>query len=279
MKMTLADEVLYTTINLHRLRNGETVGTGTGFFWTMPTGDGREITAIITNKHVVDDCDQIGGVFHERENDGPNGIFSRWALDVPSHCVRHPDPEVDLCAILFGPALNAAQQAGRPLFFKSLGIQNLPTEEDWESFDSIEDVIMVGCPRGISDEANNLPIVRRGITATPLSRRYAGRNEFMVDMACFPGSSGSPVYLMTTGHMDRKTGSYIFGSGRFFFLGVLYSGPLINNQGRVVLSQQPRVEVAAMMHLGQVIRSSEMLPLQAEILTTAEETNSPTNRP
>jgi hypothetical protein len=179
--------------------------------------------------------------------------------------VRHPDHDIDLCAIFFGPILNQSIERGTPLFFKSANYLQIPTAADWERFDSIEDVLMIGCPRGIYDEFNNLPIVRRGITATPLGKRYNGRDEFMVDMACFPGSSGSPVYMVSQNWFDRETGASTFGL-RFFLLGVLYSGPTITSEGRIVFSQHPRLEVAAMMHLGQVIRSTAVLSIEEEVL-------------
>lgn len=269
MNMTLADEVLYTAVNLHRHRAGARVGSGTGFFWTTTLADNREATFVITNKHVLAGCDQISAVCHEADAVAgePRGTFAPWILDTtPDAVVHHPNPEVDLCALPFGPIQNQALSAGSPLFMKSIRSDSVPNEKQWLDFDSIEEVVMIGCPRGIYDEVNNLPIVRRGITATPLHKRYGGRDEFMVDMACFPGSSGSPVYMMSRGHMDRATGTYMMGSGRFFFLGVLYAGPLITNEGQVVLSSQPRVEVAAMMHLGQVIRSSAVLQLEDELL-------------
>jgi hypothetical protein len=44
------------------------------------------------------------------------------------------------------------------------------------------------------DSANNLPIVRKSITATHPSIDYRERREFLIDAACFFGSSGSPVF-------------------------------------------------------------------------------------
>ncbi len=125
---------------------------------------------------------------------------------------------------------------------------------------------MIGCPRGISDEVNNLPIVRRGITATSLSKLYNGKPEFMVDMACFPGSSGSPIFLYNrNGFFDRKQNSYMMGTTRLKFVGVLYAGPLVTNDGQLVLGQVPRVAVQSMMHLGNALRSTTVLEIGAEI--------------
>ncbi len=44
---------------------------------------------------------------------------------------------------------------------------------------------MIGYPNGIWDEANNMPIIRRGITATHPNFNYNGKPEFMIDAACF----------------------------------------------------------------------------------------------
>ena len=48
---------------------------------------------------------------------------------------------------------------------------------------AIEEIIMIGYPVGIWDSANNMPIVRKGITATRPDIDYEGRKEFMIDAA------------------------------------------------------------------------------------------------
>jgi hypothetical protein len=258
--LTLADELLFTSINLNRVCQNSPAGSGTGFFWTTPLENGREFTTLITNRHVIEGADHIVAMCHRADasRQQSSGKFANCVLPL-ERVIPHPDPSIDLCAIPFGSLINDAVAAKEPLFFKTLKAVNVPTEADWENFDSIEDVLMVGCPRGIFDQFNNLPIARRGITATPLGKRYEGRPEFMVDMACFPGSSGSPVFMVSNlGFFDRKEQQWKL-EGRFFFLGVLYCGPVINQEGQIVLNKQARFEVAAMMHLGQVIRSTALL--------------------
>lgn len=268
MNFSLADELLYTTVNLQRARGGQIIGSGTGFFWTIRLATEAELTVIVTNKHVIDGCDHVIAVCHllGTPQGGPSGQFANCIVLAGDNMIPHPDPSIDLCAIFFGPVLNEALRADTPLFIKTTAADSVPDEAQWNEFDSIEDIVMVGYPRGIYDEFNNLPIVRRGITATPLGKCYNGRDEFMVDIACFPGSSGSPVFLMQRQWFDRKNNTNVMAGQRFFLLGVLYSGPLITNEGTVILSQQPKVEVAAMMHLGQVIRSSALLTLEEEVL-------------
>ncbi|HVI05790.1 MAG TPA: hypothetical protein VM711_06815, partial [Sphingomicrobium sp.] len=77
-----------------------------------------------------------------------------------------------------------------------------------------------------------------------------------------------PVFMLQRGYLDRKQCAYTLGE-RFYFLGVLYCGPVIKNDGHIVLTQQPRVAVDAMMHLGQVIRSTALLGLDAELMKIA----------
>jgi hypothetical protein len=267
MPMSLFDELFYSAVKLNCMCAGEWAGSGTGFFWTTPLAGEREATFLVTNKHVVLGFDAIRARCHVLDQTGgePSGAVAECEINVAGGPAwQHPDPAVDLCAIALGPILNQAIQNGQPLFVKSIRGENIPSTADWDQFDSIEDVLMIGCPNGIYDEVNNLPITRRGITATPLGKRYEGRDEFMVDMACFPGSSGSPVFIASTSYFDRARMTHVIG-GRFFFVGILYAGPQVTQGGAIVLGQQPRVEVAAMMHLGQVMRSTALRELDAEV--------------
>ena len=54
---------------------------------------------------------------------------------------------------------------------------------------------MIGYPDGIWDSVNNLPVIRKGITATHPHISWNGKTEFLTDIASFPGSSGSPYFL------------------------------------------------------------------------------------
>jgi hypothetical protein len=54
---------------------------------------------------------------------------------------------------------------------------------------------MVGYPNSIWDRFNNRPIYRKGITGTSIKYRYENKPVFLIDVATFPGSSGSPVFV------------------------------------------------------------------------------------
>ncbi|NWN60630.1 S1 family peptidase [Pseudomonas allii] len=265
--LSIAEQMLHSTVKLTSLKGGSAIGTGTGFFFEINKDSERNIPAIITNNHVINGSDMLMAICHLSDNQKPSGEYINCHIHLnESRIIRHPNPDIDLCAVLIGDVLNQTNAAGNPIFFVSLNSSVIPSSDEWQYFDAIEEVTMIGCPNGIYDEANNLPISRKGITASSLTKNYNGKQEFMVDMACFPGSSGSPVFVYDrNGYMDRKTNSYMVASSRLKLVGILYAGPQITNTGAIVLGQTPKVHIAAMMHLGNVIKSSELIILSETI--------------
>ena len=125
---------------------------------------------------------------------------------------------------------------------------------------------MIGYPNGIWDEINNLPVFRKGITATHPAKNYNGRDEFMIDAACFPGSSGSPVLLYNLGSYARKDGGTVIGT-RIKFLGILYAGPQHTATGEIKIVPVPTQNVPVAVsripnNLGNVIKSKKLLDFE-----------------
>jgi len=83
-----------------------------------------------------------------------------------------------------------------------------------------EDVVFIVYPIGISDTKNLTPLIRRGITATPLQLDYDGTRTFLIDASVYRGSSGSPVFLYNIGSYHNKFGQQIF-QNRMNFLGII----------------------------------------------------------
>jgi hypothetical protein len=82
---------------------------------------------------------------------------------------------------------------------------------------------MMGYPNGLWDQVNNLPIIRRGITAVHPKFDYNYKTDIVVDIASFPGSSGSPICIFNQGSYASEDGVTI--GNRFMLLGILYAGP------------------------------------------------------
>lgn len=117
---------------------------------------------------------------------------------------------------------------------------------------------------------NNLPVIRRGVTATHPNRDYEGRREFMIDAACFPGSSGSPVFLYNVGSWADRQGNTIMGGMRIKLLGILYAGPQHTAAGEIHIVNVPTADKPVAIsripnNLGLIIKSSRLLEFDAEI--------------
>jgi len=121
---------------------------------------------------------------------------------------------------------------------------------------------MAGYPNGVSDEVNNLPVVRKGITATPMFADYNGKPEFLIDCAIYEGSSGSPIFAhVVFERFDRRKKRYRT-SHEMRLIGVLrgshrFEVPLQSENAREGLSE--RLTVQMMMGLGVCIKAEELV--------------------
>jgi hypothetical protein len=74
------------------------------------------------------------------------------------------------------------RRTGIDPFVISFSKKMIPTEEDLADLTAVEDVLMVGYPLGLWDQRNNLPIFRRGITATHSAVDYEGEPVFTISL-------------------------------------------------------------------------------------------------
>lgn len=121
-ELTLAEQLLYSTVKLSAYRAGVPVSTGTGFFMNFAVEGPRMVPTIVTNKHVVRGCDQVTAVCHFEENNKPSGRYVSCNMPIASGLfIEHPDPNVDLCAIPIASILQQTQDAGRRFSSGQLG--------------------------------------------------------------------------------------------------------------------------------------------------------------
>lgn len=146
---------------------------------------------------------------------------------------RQASPRRALGFGLLGPTLNQVAAAGRPAFFRSITPDIIPSADAIAELAAVEDVIFIGCPSGLRDEINANPIVRRGITATPVWYDFQGRPQFLIDEGVFPGSSGSPVFIFNQGAYPTKNGLTI--GNRLLFLGMVWQSMLRDDLGNTDL--------------------------------------------
>lgn len=274
LQMQTVEKIIYSAVYIENTGNDGLISSGTGFNFTFKVKSGDsliQVPAIITNKHVLENAKILRFVIHSRDEKGlpkDNDPIIFPMLGNSDLIFPHPK-NIDLCAILINPFLNEMENKKLKPSYVSFSEDNIPNDSLWNQLLPIEEVYMIGYPSGLFDRTSYLPIVRKGITATNSSKSLNNKNEFMVDIAAFSGSSGSPVFILNQGNFSAKDGSTIFGT-RFLFIGILYSQPLANVQGNLlnfepVPFEQRRYQSQVPMNLGYVIKSTELREIQKEI--------------
>jgi hypothetical protein len=262
----MSEQLLFTTVRIETTTAAGLVGTGTGFFFHFKADAQNVIPTIVTNKHVVRGAMTGRFQVHEAVGLKPSSGSFTVALDrFESRWIGHPDSTVDLCAMPFQPLVTEAESVGRVVFRRWFEEGLILSNDELLELNAMQGVTMVGYPIGLWDDVNNLPLLRRGVTATHPAIDFRGRPETVIDMACFPGSSGSPVLLLDEGMVADKRNNVRAGS-RMRLLGVLHAAPVMTAEGDIVVEEIPTSRVAKtttalMIHLGYVIKSAELLTL------------------
>jgi hypothetical protein len=267
---TLLETMMFVVKRIEASGEGK-AWVGTGYAYNVPKEGDTVFPVIITNRHVVVGAERIRILFHTTRDGKLDGGHVFLEIDrTNGTAILHPDPKIDLAAIVIGAAMNVwtADSAGRDLHWCGIASKDFWPLGDWEKLDACEPVMMIGCPSGLWDEKNGFPLFRRGVTATHAAIDFQGRPEFVVDIGVYSGSSGSPVFLWDHGlvKFDKTKNSFSPG-GRFGLLGTLWGGPRITEKGEIVVEPAPTdtklgIETGVRMHLGYVIKAKELVPLE-----------------
>lgn len=271
MKLSISEKLSYSTTRIEcTFSNGE-IGTGTGFFFNFLENKetGECVPVIVTNKHVVEGAVKGKFIFTKADEKGESLDSEHIPINFDNfekHWVFHDSPDVDLCALPIAQILNQLGKENQKIFFIPLNKDLIPNSHIIEDTTALEEILMIGYPNGIWDTYNNKPILRRGITATHPKFDYCGRKEIMIDAACFPGSSGSPVFILNEGSFQTKNIGLSAGD-RIIFLGILYAGPQYNAQGQIEIIDVPTIQKPITIsripnNLGLIIKSERLLELE-----------------
>ncbi len=131
---------------------------------------------------------------------------------------------------------------------------------------------MIGYPFGLKDEFNNLPIVRKGITATPYYLNYESNPKFLVDIPIYFGSSGSPIIIYNSTSYNDRIGNTFFGR-RFLFLGINYATYTRNFEGKLIpkfstdITDSLKVSTQIPYNIAIVIKAEKLLDFKPLILS------------
>lgn len=224
-----ADRLYFTTARLIGL-SGDRVRVGTGFFYVVrvraldnPEQLG-EVAFLVTNKHIVEggkDRLTVGMIKNSPDDLPALGEASVVNLSPDCGWTFHPEKPVDVAVLPFNDVEQMLQTTGQAPYYAGVPALLAPSEETLRlRMNSIEEVVFVGYPSAIHDTKNLTPIIRRGITATPPEVDYCGQPAFLVDAAVFPGSSGSPVFILDRGTWQGRDGNVNIGH-RTLILGIV----------------------------------------------------------
>nr|WP_279169241.1 serine protease [Providencia huaxiensis] len=274
------EQLIHSTLRIESLTD-EGVSSGTGYFFDFLVDGDFSVPCIVTNKHVINGSKE--GKFHLtlQKDDGSIDLGNYMAIlfnNFESMWIKHPELDVDLAIFPLAPIFRQLEMDGKKFYSVRLRKENLADDTLLSTLSSMEDIIMIGYPNGIWDEKHNLPIIRKGITATHAKLPYNDKFEFMIDAACFPGSSGSPVFLANIGSFIDKNGNLCAGS-RIALLGTLYAGPqhIATGEVRVInipIADKPIAISTIPNNLGLVIQASKLEDFEGILLEKLAEQRS-----
>lgn len=256
----ITEKLLFSTVKINT-----NAGSGTGFFFEF-TDNEMKIPVIITNKHVVKDADVISLSLHVANNQLPTD--ENINVQYQTSWIEHP--KYDLCCCFFHPLVEHCNTTlKKAIYYAPIGENNIWNDKQLSELKTMEDIVMVGYPIGLWDDVHNLPIFRKGVTSTHPAINFKGDKISLIDAACFPGSSGSPIFIVDDNYTDKNGNTVIMQ--RFALLGVLYAGPTFDTEGKIIVKDIPTKQeiysnTQVMINLGYYVKALEIFELKKEVI-------------
>lgn len=232
--------------------NGPPTSTGTGFLYKIAHASTNIVKVlIITNKHVIAGAESVQFILSsapsltdlDDHHQPLNRIDNTISCSLTGNTFSHPDPEVDLCGIDVTIPVGVLLQGGKKLRHMFIDSTWLPSAIDKANCRDVEQVLVIGYPRGLWDQHNNMPIARVGTTATHPFAKYQGKKNFLVDVAAFSGSSGSPVFAYEAPMFRQADGAYSPGT-KAQFIGVIWGVVEAATEGELKIKELPSAVTA-----------------------------------
>lgn len=264
---TLHEQLFFATVRITTEAPGAH-GVGTGFVYDVATSATETASFLVTNKHVVAGATSATLHFMRSQDAAMStpALGGHHTVTVPdpgAAFIGHPDPHVDVAIAPITPWVGQLRDAGLFVFYRSIGSSMALNSTNVTSLDALEEITFVGYPNGLYDEVNGLPIMRRGITASPVAVDYMGRAQFLVDASVFPGSSGSPVLIAESGSYSPRGGGLVLGS-RALLLGILAA--VYEREVPVVIVPTANLSVRDPLNIGIVYKASTIDDLIDQVL-------------
>lgn len=268
-KRSVAEQLVFTTVRIDTTYSDGDIGSGTGFIYHVLI-DNVPYEFVVTNRHVVEGVNVGTFTFLEGKPAHPE-LGSQIPLEIKDfENIWHFSAEADLAITPLAPLQSMAQELfGKQISHYSVAETLIPSVKEISEFNAIEDVVFVGYPDGIWDEANCIPVIRKGITSSPIYIDFGNERSFLIDASVFGGSSGSPVFIYKNGVVP--VGNSVEMRETAFFVGVVsevfYKTEYASlSSVPIPVRKKQSVEMQEMIDLGIVIKSSEVQKLVKEVI-------------
>jgi len=162
-----------------------------------PPGSVNQIPILVTNKHVIEDLDELYIRFNQGSGSGSERFRMLLKSEDDAHLFRISD-KYDVAVTRF---------PGHTL--RESGAEFTPIPEqamlDFAGLEATriaggETVFTLGFPMGLAGSERKYAIVRGGVVARLDREIVENTGGFLIDCAVFPGNSGGPVILPTEMH-------------------------------------------------------------------------------
>lgn len=255
--------MMYNTVRLET-----TSGCGTGSYFSFKFGE-YTVPVIVTNKHVVNNKEQEKVKFLVHTKDDNGNPIGNIGIEYNTKWIFHKDKDICFCYV--NPLFEEIKkQYQKEVFYVANDESLILSEEELKKLSALEELVMIGYPIGLWDEAHNYPIFRKGFTASHPAVDFNQNGIGLVDMACFPGSSGSPIYILNEGGYRDKKGNTYLGQSRVILIGYLFAGPQYSASGALTIETIPTKQnivsvTPVMVNLGYYVKANEILTFRVKI--------------
>lgn len=176
--------IIYTTSKILAIQNGQVISSGTSFYVKN-----RNQIYLVTCYHIVKECEEVKILL--LSNDFQR--IERNTITIQSNKFSFLASE-DLAWVNITKSLKAMLKENIKLLVKTFDLYT-SSIFNHDNLDIFESVYFIGYPRGIIDNFNLTPILRKSNFATIYSMNFNMINQFLIDAYVVPGSSGSPVFV------------------------------------------------------------------------------------
>lgn len=268
---SISEQMMFNTIRI-----STNTGCGTGSYFNFKIGD-YVIPTILTNKHVINNNTNELTTFEVHMKDSTGNPCGNLKVTYNTKWIFHNNK--DICFCYANPLFEQIKRVqGKEVYYIANDESLIYSQQKLEELSALEELVMVGYPIGLWDSRNNYPIFRKGYTSSHPAIDFNEDGIGLIDMACLPGSSGSPIYILNEGGYKDKKGNTYLGQSRIILIGFLFSGPQYTAEGDIVVKNIPTVQTTVgastkvMANLGYYIKAKEILSFKKTIENDLKDT-------